>query len=270
MATEDDLPPEVAEEAPDGAQVAEPEANTPEPEASDEDSPTAESLAAELGWSPKDQWRGDPEEWRDAKSFLRTTVDVNKSLRRDLRATREASERAARAAASITERAVAQEREKLLEKRNEAFMSMDVDAFNKADQGLAQLAAHVPQPQEPQETAEFKARNSSWFGKDPIATQMAVNICQSYADQGIVDPATQLSAAEKEIKRRFPEYFAGQQTKQPANVDVSGSRSAAPRKGPKGFDDLPAPAKTAAKDFLRRGRIKSLDEYAKIYFEENA
>lgn len=241
-----------------------------EPEASDEDR-VAESLAAELGWAPKEKWRGDEKEFVDAKTFLRNTVDISKANRRELKATREAAERAARAAGAITDQAVARERDRLLRERQDAFDSADVEGFNRADNGLRQLPQQQ-MPDLPRETREFQQRNAEWYGVDPEATQIAINACQRLANQGVADPETQLAEAEKIVRKRFPEYFeAAKPTKQPGTVEVSGSRATGPsRRGGKSFNDLPGDAKKAAQDFLKRGRIGSLDEYAKFYFEENA
>lgn len=234
-------------------------------DASEEISP--ESLASELGWCPKEDWRGNPEEWKPAPDFLKSTVDINKSLRKDLKATREASERAARAAAAITERAVEQERQRLMAARHEAIEMADTDTAYRAEQALMQLPP-PPRPAPPEETSEFLQRNGKWYGVDPIASQIAYGICEAHARMGH-DHATQLAAAEKEVRKRFPEYFT-ETRKAPAATETTGSRAAGfARKGPKGFNDLPADAKAAALDFEKRGRA-SKDEYAQLYWQENA
>lgn len=267
MADEENILPPEAGDAPDSAPVADAPHDAPAdngPDAREEVS--AESLAAELGWAPKDSWRGNEEDWKDAKSFLKDTVEINKTTRRELKATREAAERAARAAASITERAVEEERSKLLQARREAFEAGDGQTFTAAEQRLATL----PQPTVPIQSAEsqeFMKRNASWFGVDPIATQIAYNVCEMHKGK---DYATQLEEAEKVIRQRFPEYASKQSGKGPAQVETGASRATATaRKGPKGFNDLPPEFKRAALDYDKRGRATK-EEYAKIYWEDNA
>lgn len=236
-------------------------------DASEEVSP--ESLASELGWCPKDEWRGNPEEWKPATDFLKSTVDINKSLRKDLKATREASERAARAAAAITERAIEQERMRLLAARHEAMEMADPETAYKAEAALMQLPQpHRPGP--PEETSQFLQRNAKWYGVDPVASQIAYSICEAHSRMGH-DHATQLAAAEKEVRKRFPEYFADDRPrKSPAAVEAADTRTAGTvRRGAKGFNDLPAEAKAAALDFEKRGRA-SRQEYAQLYWQENA
>ena len=268
MATEDDLQPEAAEEALDGAQATEavdaPIAEEIGSDASEEDSP--ESLASELGWCPKDEWRGNPEDWKPAPAFLRSTVNINKRLSKELKATRDAAERAARAAATITDQALERQRIELLQKRQEAFEAGDAQMFSQVDHAVRSL----PQPSVPaasNESVEFRQRNA-WYGVDPQASALAYVKCEELARQG-ADYATQLAEAEKAVQEAFPQYRP-RGSKGPAQVDTGQTRATATtRKGPKGFNDLPPEAKRAAQDFERRGRA-SKDEYAKIYWQENA
>lgn len=234
------------------------------------DPPSLEDLASELGWSPKENWRGDGgKEWVDAATFLKSNVDSSKALKRDLKATREASERAARAAATITEQALARQRDELLRARQDAFDSADVAAFNKADNQLRSLpTVQADVPATSTESRDFQTRNADWYGIDPIATQIAYNVCEMHSKRG-ADFATQLQKAEEEVRKRFPELFTPA-SKGPAQVNTSGTRAAgSTSRGPKGYADLPPEMKRAAQDFERRGRATK-EEYAKYYWQENA
>lgn len=238
--------------------------------ASDEDR-VAESLAAELGWSPKDKWRGDEKDWKPARTFLKTTIEVNKARGREIKSLNERVERIARTSAMMAEKAAAEARSEVEARFAKAVEEGDTEAALRASQQLQSLSKPVNDA--PSVVTEFVERNKDWYKVDPIATQMAIGICQLHADRG-ADEATQLAEAEKVIRKRFPEYFEAEQPKPQAKqpgAEVPGSRAApTAKKGPKGFNDLPPEAKTAAKDFLKRGRIASLEEFAKIYFEEDA
>lgn len=266
MAEESDLQAVAPEEAQISAQIEEPKDAPPPVEGSDASDDSPESLASELGWCPKDEWRGDPDEWKPASAFLRNTVDINKRLSRDLKATREASERAARAAASITERAVEAERSRLLAERQQAFDAGDGQAFNNVERQLASLPTQAPA--QSGETQQFIERNASWYGKNKEASELAYAKCEELARLG-VPMAQQLVLAEQTVRQAYPELFR-QATKGPAQVDTGQPRATSTlRKGPKGYNDLPPDAKKAADDFARRGRATK-DEYAKLYWQENA
>lgn len=237
-------------------------------EASDEDR-IAESLASELGWSPKDKWRGAEEDWKPARDFLKTTVEVNKARGREIKSLNERVERIARTSTAMAERAAAEERAKWQERHQQAVEENDPKAALEASQHIQRLSA--PQVEAP--VQDFASRNASWFNVDPLATQMAMNVAQIHANKG-ADAATQVEEAEKAIRKRFPEYFEDEKpAQQPAKkpgASVPDSRSAAPAKSrTKGFADLPPEAKDAALDFEKRGRAKK-EDYAKVYWQENA
>lgn len=52
-----------------------------------------EEVALDLGWTPKDQWRGNPANWVPAKDFVRGTKQVLENARRDVRGARQESQR---------------------------------------------------------------------------------------------------------------------------------------------------------------------------------
>jgi predicted transcriptional regulator len=259
---EDDLPPEegVADaiDAPveDDAVVIEGGDDTP-PE------PTVDDLASEMGWTPKDQWRGDPDKWKPAHEFMRATVDVNHKLGNKLKSFEDQLAAMARTSAQLTERAVAQERQRILDARREAIDMGDHAGVEAADEGLRSL----PKPEAvttPPETRDFVARNE-WFGKDQEATVWAQNRAQQLYEQGI-GPARQLSIVEREAKGLFPELFPEPKAKaKAAPLNEPGNRGARP--AAKGFSAMPADAQAAALDYEKRGYGKR-DEYARIYFEE--
>jgi hypothetical protein len=129
-----------------------------------------------------------------------------------------------------------------------------------------------PRPSDDPDVAEFAERNADWFKVDPEATALAMGVADNLAKQG-KSAAEQVAAAEKAVKKRFPELFdeppPRQQGKGPAAVHTADTRSAPRRPGPKGFAELPADAKQAALRMESKGRC-SRDEYAKFYWQENA
>ncbi|MGE5500695.1 MAG: hypothetical protein ACM3W4_02080 [Ignavibacteriales bacterium] len=228
-----------------------------------------EAVARLAGWAPKDEWRGDPEEWKDAPTFLVDTVAVNKSLRTRLKDVETTTQRITRTADRIIEenrrKAVAEAEARV----RQAVEYGDADAAIEATRQLNQV--NQPGTQEDPVVADFMARNT-WFGVDDAATAVAHTVANKLAAQGM-DNAAQVNAAEAEVRRRFPELFGEQpearrQAKAPPPVH-SGQRTPASAPKQKGVRDLPPEALKAGQDFERRGRC-TLAEYAKTYFEENA
>lgn len=223
---------------------------------------TLESLAGEMGWRPKEEWKGDPDKWKPAHDFMRATVDVNHKLSNRLKGVEDQLSRVARTSATITEQAVAKERDRLLKEREEAFDAGDREAFQRADQQLAKVQVA---PVVPDEAQSFVERNASWFQKDAEATAWAVNRADELAKTGL-GPARQLAIVEREAKAMFPEFFEAEKPKaKAAPLNAPGARAAVSTK--KGFASLPAEAQKAALSYEKKGIDR--EEYARIYYEEN-
>lgn len=266
---EDTLPPEGAEaEAlpPEQVDGGTPEGGDDPPETAV--SPDVEELAREMGWSTQDKWRGNPSDWKDAKTFLKTTVEINRTQSRELRELKGTVDRMARTTAAIADRHIREERERLEQRFTEATEAGDADAAWRAAQELQRVDA-TPAATDP--LADFKARNP-WFEADPEARAYAHSIGEIHKGK---DAAEVMRLAEEAVRKRFPEHFEGQTpARQPARtaplVNAPATRSARPAPRAKSAADLPTEARKAGEDFVRRGRVKDLAEYAKIYFEENA
>lgn len=229
-----------------------------------QEAPSVEDLAGDMGWKPQDQWKGDPEKWRPAHEFVRHTVDVNRNLVTKLHGVEQRLDTLARTSSRITEEALARQREELLAKRNEAFETGDREEFVKADKALAELKPIEQAP--PAEAQAFVERNSAWFNKDEEATRWAQLRCDELARQGL-SHARQLAIVERELPGLFPEYAPKEAAKpKPAPLTQPGARSAAPSS--RGVSALPDEARKAGQSFVAKGIFKTLDDYAKVYFEE--
>lgn len=251
--------------APDGDEAVDAPVveDAPQPDTENTEPPSIDDIASKMGWVPQDQWRGDPKEWRPSHEFLSNTAKINTKLTSKLENVEKQLGTLARTSAAVTEQALAQQREELLRAREEAFDSGDKQAFNQADQKLAQIERQAPTvPNEPPETAEFRQRHQ-WFGQDKEATNWAVARAEQLAQQNIGVPR-QLAIIEREVKDLFPEHFPKPQKGAPLNQP--GARGAAVTK--KGYSSLPADAKAAADEYVKRKVFANVEEYAKIYYEQ--
>jgi hypothetical protein len=218
-----------------------------------------DALASEMGWAPKDQWRGNPDDWKDAKAFLKTTVEINRTLSKDVRELKQTTARMAKTSAAMMERALAEQREDLEHRYAAAVAANDPKAARQVQRALDQL----DDPGEATDyMADFVARNP-WYTKDEDAAAYAFAVCE----RNKTKPAEeQLRLAEEAVKKRFPEHFPEGKKPQPA-VNDPGSRISERPKG-KTFADLPRDAQAACVQFEKKG-VKRAD-YVKSYFEENA
>lgn len=262
---EDDLPPEGAE-----AQDVAPESGAEggEDNLAGSAAPTLEDLARDLGWKPEDEWKGPKDNWTDAATYLRSKVEKGERVYDELRTVKSTVDRISRTTAAITDRAVAEERERLSREFREAVEAGDAEGAFQASQAL-QRTNQPATDADP--LAEFRQRNK-WFDEDEEAKAYAIAIGNQLYAKGIAGEQ-QVAKVEEAVRKRFPEHFDDkpQRPQQRAPVvSTTQSRAARPAPREKGPADLPPEAKRAGEDFVRRGRVKDLAEYARYYFEENA
>jgi len=227
-----------------------------------------ETFASELGWSPQDKWRGDPEAWKPADEFLRETVTINKTQRRETKALKDELARISRATESIVERTRREERDKVSSEFRDAVEMGDFARAEQATAKLNQIEASAPEKAPPPTVTDFIDRNKSWFNVNQAATALAQAVCSDGAAKGVA-AEQQLEEAEREVRKRFPELFP-QARKGQAAVNEQQGRTA--RTGgnsrAKGFGDLPADAKAVALKFEKQG-VKR-EAFAAEYWKENA
>lgn len=266
--------PGTEDEQPDTEQPN-PEVNDEQPESEGEPEapPTVEDVAAEIGWRPKDQFKGPPEQWKPAADFIRASREVQNRYAQDIRGLKSQLDVMARTTADIVQDRLETQRQELTSRYNELVEEGNAAEAFKVSQRLVDIdrRAAQPIPQAPTpEGQEFAERNAHWLGKDMAATARAVEITNSLAAKG-VPPADQIRAAERVLRVEYPEYFQGQANGQPRKsaptVHQPGSRSPGSSNRQKGFSDMPLDAQKVAKDMADRGVIKSADDYVKRYWQ---
>lgn len=231
------------------------------PEVVIDDSPDAifAAVAAEMGHSPKEKWKGDPEKWKDAKTFILDTPKALKAVKAQLETT-------TRAAAAAMERIRAEAIADAEARIAEAAESGDREAARAATDDLKRATA------KPDPMVEDFGRRNPWMITDEAAKSVAIATAQKVADSG-GSVAEQLAAAEKEVRRRFPEHFDTVEDepsgRQPPAVH-GGQRiaAAAPRK--KGWNDLPTAVRGAMTPKMLKMFDQTQDEYASAWFKENS
>jgi hypothetical protein len=242
-----------------------------EPEA-----PSIEELASEMGWMPKEKFRGEEAEWKPAHEFIRTGKDIQRSTARELKELRGTVDTIAKTSASILQQRLAEERAELAAKYEKAVDSGDHDAAFKTATEIIRIDERAQHPQRSApapEAIEWGQRNQRLMS-DALAAQRAVELCEPYARAGKT-AAEQLAAAEPILRREFPHLFdAAAETKPPPGVSQPGSRMNGTTRKTETYADLPKEAKTVADDMVERGLIKAdtpqaaKEMYARNYFAQ--
>lgn len=258
-----------------------PDPNEPDPNAPDPNEPDGEEqpdpyadLAQKMGWTPKDQFKGNPDDWKTAEQFILDGRDIQRTTAQELKGLREQLDVIGRTSASIVEQQVKSRTQEAIDRFNQAIEDGDHKAALTASEEIHTLQGKVngvDQPHSPPpESLAWAQKNSSWFQKDPLATARAIEICDTLTKTGVRDHATQLKAAEEQVRREFPHLFP--QAKPQAGVHAPGSRAPAPSNREKGFSDMPKAAQDIANDMAERGVIKTADgkpESARALYAKN-
>lgn len=227
------------------------------------DDPIA-SLASELGWVPKENFKGDPDKWRPADEFIRAGRDIQKTLSSELRSVKQEVERFGRVASEITADRVRQRDEYWQQQHAKAVDEGDHDAANLAVQERQKLAqTAIPSP--PVEVNEWIGRNA-WYNADPAAQLRAQEVAERLSRQGR-SISEQLEAAERIVRKEFPEHFPVK-AKEPPSTQTGSSRKAAPSNRAKGFADMPAESQKMAQDMVRRNPGLTIEAVAKSYWAD--
>lgn len=238
-------------------------------------SPEIIAKAERMGWTPKDQFRGDPDKWRPADEFVERGENMIPLLRSQVkrqerqidelsRTVKEFAEYTSKADQRARERALAE----LKEARAAAIKAGDGDTFDKVDEAITELreqikpkaAQKTEQPGEDLEFTEWLSRNK-WANEEDLQ-HIGLGISNSIARQH--PDATRIEVLDmvaKEVKRRFPERF--ENPRRNAAPAVEGG--APPRKsGGRGFADLPADARAACERMARNAFEGKPEEIAKF------
>jgi len=238
--------------------VALPDAPNEAPARGEASAPDLESLARDMGWRPKEDWKGDDSGWRDAGEFVKHTVDANRTLKRELGEVKDVVKGLSKTNERILERELAKQRKALERQFAEAVDANDPTA---ARQVSAQIDALDRTPAQTDYKSKFKADNP-WFGENKKATAYAVTMAGVAAEEG-KDPDAQLAFAAAEVKEKFPELFdKPAERRTPPSVE-GGSRSSPPAK-----KTYPPAVLQAAKAAVDRGRADSVAEYCSMYDKE--
>lgn len=232
--------------------VQEQHAETPEP---------IVNLAMEMGWAPREQYRGDPDKWKPADQFIRDGRDIQQSTARELRAMREQMDRMSGVTSQIVQDKVAERDAYWKAQFNQAVEEGDTEKANRLIEQRPTAQAHSPGV--PAETTAWIGKNE-WFNKDPLAQARAIEICDRLKHLPVSE---QLAQAERGIRKEFPEHFATP-AKQPPSTQTGMSRKAAPSNRVRGFADMPAESQAVARDMIRRNPDLTPEAFAKSYWSQ--
>ncbi|MCF4166342.1 hypothetical protein L2U69_11860 [Zavarzinia compransoris] len=252
-----------------------------------EQQPDVEQRARRMGWTPKEEFRGDPEKWIDAGSFVERADNELPIARAQMRRYEEQIGKLQKHLVKLEATMGEQERRgyeraiaDIKARQEKAVSEGDLAGFKAADKEAEDLRRAMQERTAPQRPdvdpalSDWMGENE-WFTDDRTMHAYASGVYTEISlkmgrDPNTVDRA-RLDRVTKEVRKRFPEKFDsppedGDEPSAPRRTAaVEGVSAGRSRRG-KGYADLPADAKAAADRFVKQGLFKSADEYAKEYF----
>ena len=228
-----------------------------------------EGEARAHGWTPKDEFRGDPARWVDSETFAKRADEVmpflkkqNAALKREMDDLKKTVKQASSHFEKSEERAYQRALSDLEAKHTEAVETGDTRAASAAVKEMRALeqpakAEPVNEAQAKQELADW-VENTGWYGADEQKTK--------YADlqADLMGPAPEYPGGQSkwlaDLADKVERKFAA-----PKPAITNGGGRPAARGNGHSFNDLPAAAKQACDKFIKQGIIKTRDQYVASY-----
>lgn len=234
----------------------------------------AEQKAMQEGWRPKEEWAGDPEEWKDAKTFLRDgelfkkieeVKRENKALKRSVSTIKGHYER-------VREVEYARAVEDLKAAKKAALVEGDADKVIAIDEELVtarqnlqiakQATPEVVEPEQHPEFANWVQRNR-WYETNQELREFAdtAGFAHAKANPGKT-PRQVLEYVEERVAKAFPEHFKNQRKSNPSTVE-GGSSPRAKSSGGRESDITLSEDETKVMRRLVRDGVLTEEQYRK-------
>lgn len=239
---------------------------------------SVEERARIQGWRPKDEFRGNEDDWIPADQYIKNqenNMPLMRSTVRKLEDTVDVITRHNKELQKKFEIFEQSTRSKLIKelesKLDDAVLDGDSDAVKriisemKSAESPIEVEEEKPQQQKVDPTAEAWVSRNTWFNKDQMLQGIAVQIHQNFlTTRPDLSIAENLELVSKEVKKRFPEKFGIKQKRMPKMQKFDNGETV---KGQKTEESLIAnmseQEKRDARVLINRGLYKDIYDYAK-------
>lgn len=248
-----------------------PEGTAPETKAPEQTDPYV-ARALEMGWKPEDNWEGSPEDFIDAKEFVRRQPLFEKIEHQSkaIKQLNQAFEALKTHHTKVKEAEFQRALKTLKEARKEAMIEGETERALAYEQKIEEVEQQkndfdedvktVEIPKTPEAHPEFLAwqKQNSWYGRDTELREFADTYGITLARKGM-QPAEVLEAVAKKVKQAFPEKFHNPNRDKPGAVEAPTRRAASTDKVNMSDED-----RQIMKTILRSG-VMTEAEYLKQY-----
>lgn len=249
-----------------------------EPDQDNEAPRDYEAEARAHGWTPKEDFKGDPTRWVDAESFVTRADEImpllkaqNASMKREMADLKKQVRKASEHFSKAEERAYAQAMRDLEARQDQAAEVGDVATVAKIRDDMMSMKADVaetvnPLAAEAEQALEAWSASNEWYEKNTDLREYADFQATKYrALTETMKPAEFYEFIADKVKKQFPAEFAAKAPRAKPNNPVEGVGMGRGATGKKSFFDLPPEAQRACDKWVKQGIIKSRDDYVKSY-----
>lgn len=210
MGTDAEVVPKTTEPAEDTAEVT--KEKTTETAATTPDQ--AEESARAKGWKPKDEYKGEPGSWVDAKEFLGREPLFNalKDSRKEIRELKKTVDGMARTFAQQVNSVVSEKLTQLKAQKREAIEAGDPEKVEKIEKQIEEqkkVKVDAPTAREIAPEIHEWVKENPWFNSNPKAKRLAVAENEEYLKEHPDDIKGSLEVARAAVKKAYPEIFGG-------------------------------------------------------------
>jgi hypothetical protein len=240
-----------------------------------------EAKLRKLGWVPKAEWKGDPNNWMDPETFNKKRGDELSQLRLQNREMQRTLDDFKEYNRTREERAYKRAMKDLKARKMAAVKDGDEEAYQEIEAEESELkkdfeaepAKKAPPKKDevevPPEVDEWVSANP-WFDTDVELADAARIYHGTLGKRHPDKPLSELLKMTSEhIKKVFPEKFTESPGKRRSPLERGRNSTFKPGGGKqKTAADLPEEAREAGKRFIRQGLFKDMNEYAVDYWKE--
>jgi len=262
-----------------------------------EESSFDEEEARKEGWAPKEEWKGRPEDWVDAKEFNKRGREINSFLKKhndrlkgELAEVKSAlKEQQLTAAefkkefAQMKENAYKKAMADLKAQRREALKEGDHDTADLIDEQLDDMKEQVEKlakKEEVKPTVEMSETQKTrllneWIGDNPWYDSKNADVVDAVdligmrlrREQPGLDGRDFLDEVTKLAKKKHPEFFGNPRRKEAGMVEGGKRGEGGSGGGKKTYGAMPAEVRAQCDRFVKN-KMCSQEDFVKNYYEQ--
>jgi polyhydroxyalkanoate synthesis regulator phasin len=231
-----------------------------------------EEKATPKGWRPITEWEGDPEEWIDAKEFVKRAplYEKNHKLKKEVNDLKSTIHEVKGYISTVADASYKRAMADLTAQRDAAIEDGDKEQVREIDKAMKDAESiKAPIDNVHPSIREWERENGEWFYADQEISGFGMAYATNYLNSHPNDFDGALKAMEGAVKKAFPDKFTPKSDKKnsPPAVEAGGKTPTGTKTYTKA--DLGEEARKVMTKFVRQG-LMTEEEYIKGLVDSGA